>query len=164
MLTRETSPLGPGLARAVTTSAQPTPRSTRLGGLLGRCLQRACFQLRQAWPGRFLHRSPDKRHQIDAEGPARHSTGNTDRTNCIHNSAKFAMLETSRDITDLAIFMTEMIPDVDVSGLAALRNKVSALNSASMNRTAVPQEGNQLFATLLAHLLSFLDSTNPSLD
>lgn len=74
------------------------------------------------------------------------------------------MLETSRDITDLAIFMTEMIPDVDVSGLAALRNKVSALNSASMNRTAVPQEGNQLFATLLAHLLSFFDSTNPSLD
>ncbi|EJT51302.1 hypothetical protein A1Q1_07483 [Trichosporon asahii var. asahii CBS 2479] len=78
---------------------------------------------RSAWP--VPAASPDKRHQIDAEGPARHSTGNTDRTNCIHNSAKFAMLETSRDITDLAIFMTEMIPDVDVSGLAALRNKFS---------------------------------------
>lgn len=113
---------------------------------------------------RALHPSPDKREQLDADGPARHTRENVDRTTVIDNLSKKGMPRKVRDLIDLAIFLRATKPDFDVSGIAALVNRLDAVTSASVSRKSVPGEQRKRYVDDLADLQRFLDGKLPEYD
>lgn len=113
---------------------------------------------------RALHPSPDKREQLDSDGPARHTRNNVDKTTVIDNMAKKGMTRIVRDLIDLAIYLQAVHPEVDVSGIAAFINRLDAMTSVSVSRQCVFGEQLKRYLDDKLHVDRFLEGKDQDFD